>query len=134
MELKELCGKHILSGIETGYVEEDEMACGYIKFCLDGIVYMAIEDPDDGWRSYCRELIVSDMPCDIALPDVEVFGVMQDGSLSRNDVLRLFDTTTAEEVLAVGTEDWDGWYPCCVMRWTPENLSCNVERKKENEK
>jgi hypothetical protein len=54
-ELKDFVGKHILSGIEFStmirkdYWGEDE-SVNYIKFTLDGITYLAVEDPDDGYN------------------------------------------------------------------------------------
>ena len=65
MELSDLVGIHKLSGVETGQVNVtdefgDTQDCGFVKFTLDGVHYMAVEDPDDGYRSRCRELVVSE--------------------------------------------------------------------------
>lgn len=131
MELKDLCGKHILSGIETGVVKQDGEQCNYIKFCLDGVCYLAVEDPSDGWRSYCQELIITSEPCKIKIPNVEVIGTMNYDEFNErdDDVLTLIDAITGKEVLSVGTLSFDDWYPCCLMEWTPENLSCNIGRE-----
>ncbi len=77
MELCELAGKHVLSGIETGQVVRESLGfCterhGYIKFTLDGVTYMAEEDPEDGWRSYMKDLTIVKEPCKIHLPNVAV--------------------------------------------------------------
>lgn len=73
MELLDLVGTHQLSGVETGQMTvEDEWAgqqdCQFVKFTLDGVHYMAVEDPDDGYRSRCRDLVVSDKPPRYSFP------------------------------------------------------------------
>ena len=132
MKLADLKGKHILSGIETGmtkvpdgYGEEGN----YVKFCLDGTNYMAIEDPSDGWRSYLADIVVSDTPCKIQIPDTEVMATIRDTDKygENSEVLVLTDCKTANIVLEVGTENVGDYYPLCVLEWTPENLWCNKE-------
>ena len=82
MELKELVGKHFLSGIETGTEERSKRFYGneivsYVKFCIDGVNYMAVEDPCDGYRSYCGDLDISETPCKIQIPTTEVLCTMR---------------------------------------------------------
>ena len=81
-ELKDLIGKHILSGVETGVLKRKrywrEEECAYVKFTLDGVTYLAIEDPDDGYRSYMEELEISEIPCKVNLPNIEVLCKMMD--------------------------------------------------------
>ena len=132
MELKDLIGRHILSGIETGQVMCEsfgyEEECEYIKFTLDGVHYMAVEDPDDGYRSYMRELEISDTPCRYSLPDVEVECHMLPDCVEcsyENDILVFVDVRNGKEVLSVGTGATDDYYPYCVLNYKPENLSCN---------
>lgn len=76
MCLKELCGIHVLSGIEVGMREVERYGCkecaNYIKFTLDGITYLAVEDPSDGYRSYMDDLEIVDETCKIKLPNVQV--------------------------------------------------------------
>lgn len=134
MELKELVGTHILSGVETGTLKRTkyswEEECAYAKFTLDGVTYLAIEDPDDGYRSYMEELEVSDTPCKIKLPDIEVFCLMMaDDRYERNDVLLFIDVLSGKEILSVGTMNYDDYYPCCHMEYHPENMYCNREVK-----
>lgn len=133
MELKELVGKHFLSGIETGTEERSKRFYGnetvsYVKFCIDGVNYMAVEDPCDGYRSYCSDLDISETPCKIQIPTTEVLCTMRpndDRWGVNNDVLVLTDCETGLVVLEVGTANTNDYYPYCVMEWTPENLSCN---------
>lgn len=130
--LKDLVGRHILSGIETGQVKRTifgyEEECNYIKFTLDGVHYMAVEDPDDGYRSYLYDLEISDTPCRYPLPDVAVECHMRPDDVEHyevNDILVFVDVKNGKEVLAIGTGNTDDYYPYCVLDYIPENLSCN---------
>ena len=130
MELNELIGNHILSGVETGVLTKNnygwEDMCNYIKFTLDGVTYMAVEDPDDGYRSFMEELEISKEPCKVSLPNIEVFcAMMADDRYKRNDVLLFFDVLSGKEILSVGTESYDDYYPICHLEYHPENMYCN---------
>lgn len=50
MELRELTGLHVLDAVDfsmsMSIVEDPQV----MSFRVDGIVYMAAEDPDDGYR------------------------------------------------------------------------------------
>lgn len=56
-----LNGTHILTGVGFGsLVRKDSL--GYsekvntVLFTLDGKNYQAVENPDDGYRSYCKDI------------------------------------------------------------------------------
>lgn len=130
MELKDLVGKHILSGVETGVLKRKmyrwEEQCNYIKFTIDGVTYLAIENPDDGYRSFTEELDVSEEPCKFNLPNIEVVcKMMEDTYYERNDILQFIDVLSGEEILSVGTGNYDDYYPYCHMEYHPENMYCN---------
>jgi hypothetical protein len=59
IELENLIGEHLLSGVDNIQVDETE-PIDAILFILDGVTYMAIEDPDDGYRSMLAELKIVD--------------------------------------------------------------------------
>ena len=131
MELNDLCGSHVLRGIETGQKERTvfgyKETCNYVKFQLDETVYIAMENPSDGYRSYCEDLVIEDTPCKIQIPDVPVVcSMLGDNEFERNDVLVLTDFETGKIVLQVGTGNFDDYYPYCVFEWHPENLACNA--------
>lgn len=138
MELKELEGKHILQGIEVSSEPTTGWSwcnnANYIKFKLDGVTYKATENPDDGYRSYCKELeIVKDNP-EIPLPDVEVecrhkrYNKDKWGWSRIDDILEFTDVKNGKVILTIGTEDIGDYYPGCVLSWVPENLSINENK------
>lgn len=130
LNLSDLVGAHVLSGIETGVrAFDDSFWCetsNYIKFTLDGITYMAVEDPDDGYRSYMGEILQVDETCRIRIPDVAVLCSMKDEI--DHDILVFRDAINGEIVLEVGTDYTDSYYPYCVMNYHPEKLACNTIR------
>lgn len=138
MELKDLVGNHLMTGIETGTVKRncwgDELInCNYVKFRLDGVTYMAVEDPEDGYRSCCEELKIVDEECKTALPTILVECKMREDAYAnswceeKNDILEFYDVTNKQMFMAVGTGNIDDWYPYFVFEYTPELLSCNAQ-------
>ena len=130
MKLKDLTGKHILSGIEVGQktVERylSKKTCNYIKFTVDGTTYMALEDPSDGYRSYMHELVIVEEPCKIQLPNIFVCCHMRgNGDHESNDIIVFVDFENGKEILEIGTGNYDGYYPYCVLNYYPEDMSCN---------
>lgn len=126
MELKELVGKHILQGIEL--CETEHVGC--VKFTLDDITYMAVENPSDGYRSYCDDLVVVNESCLTKLPNIEVMCChITECGYGNGDLLDFIDANNGKRFLRIGTENVDDYYPCCVFDYTPENLSCNENRE-----
>lgn len=130
MELKELCGKHVFSGCELtnekrkiyGYEEN----CQVCLFTLDGVTYKAIENPDDGYRSFCEEIKTSEKPPKYLFDGITVVCSMRDDDrYDKHDVLVVRDAENGKTVLEVGTMCCDGYYPCCYFAYTPENMECN---------
>lgn len=96
--------------------------CSVIRFKLDGVVYVAIEDPSDGYRNYLGELKVDTKEINNAFTGVEVKGVYKE---SGDVILCLVDTTTNEAVLTVGTDYSDDYYPYFVANFNPAAMSVN---------
>lgn len=120
MELKDLVGLHKLSGVDIS-TEND---AAVIKFVLDKITYKATEDPEDGYRSSCRELQVTEEKVSNKFPSQKVM-VKTDG-IAYNDIIQLIDIKTGKVVLEVGTDNSDGYYPCCVMYFEPRHMAINI--------
>lgn len=139
MVLSDLVGVHTMTGIETGTVKREnwwlgEDNCNYVKFRLDGVTYMAVEDPDDGYRSLCRELEVVDEECKTRLPDILVECKMRDDfhddvwGTEENDILEFYDTVNKQMFMAVGTGNTNDYYPYFAFEYMPEELSCNATK------
>lgn len=130
MELSDLVGLHELSGVDTATEELVEKyrteTVDVVRFVLGGKTYRAIEDPDDGYRSYLKNIEVCDDPVTNNFPPQKVLGKMkEDSSYGSSDIIQFVDVVTGKVVMEVGTENSADYYPWCVMNWSPENLSCN---------
>lgn len=118
VELESLVGKHILSGVDLGTQGE----ASTIVFLLDGKTYMAVEDPDDGYRSSLGTFEMTDLVVKNVFEGQEVVGSMSSGS---DTTLELTDAATGKIVLRVGTDNSDDYYPSFVSEFTPENMAAN---------
>lgn len=130
MEVKELVGKHLLTGVDSYSKEEtDKSSYSYgedancVSFILDGVTYTATEDPNDGYRSSMKSLEIDKYAVKNIFPEVEVFGKMKaNEEYSVNDTIQFVNTKNGEVVLEVGTDNTDDYYPCFVGNFYPENL------------
>lgn len=131
MELTDLIGEHVLSGVD--FVNEEVKTwgdnyepCQVMRFRLDGIVYQVVEDPSDGYRSSMREISVAELPITNEFEGVRVVGRHDTGDThDRNDILVLTDVVTGKDVLWAGTSNFDDYYPSFVANFTPENMEIN---------
>jgi len=115
LKLDDLVGLHDLSGVSF---QEDS-----VLFILDGVTYKAVENSSDGYRSYCEDLVISQEKVLNTFPPQRVEGVLLD-----EGYIRFVDVQTNKEVLDVGTDHVDAWYPTCIMHWYPENLYINMNK------
>lgn len=135
--LESLVGEHVLDAVDTstesvkreyGDYYED---CEIIRFRLDGIVYTAIEDPSDGYRSCLERLFVSaDAPVSNVFPPIRVLARKKEREEygGEPDVLELIDLVTGKTVMAVGTDNSDDYYPSFVGSFWPENMATNADK------
>lgn len=128
----ELVGEHEFSGVETGYMNyKDELRwetkdCQYVKFTLDGIHYVAVEDPEDGYRSCCGTFQVELTPPKYSFEPIKVIcSMMPDDSYQRNDVLVIVDAITNKVILEIGTCNIGDWYPYFHFEYHPEDMCHN---------
>jgi len=131
VKLESLVGKHLLSGVDEinrqfehwGSMED----CQCINFVLDGITYTAIEDPDDGYRSTMEGIIKSDDVVSNTFKPIEVIVSyrIKDSDNNECDILDFFDAKNGKQIMEIGTDNSDDYYPSFVANWTPENLSVN---------
>lgn len=125
IKFETLVGLHELSGVsfEQFYDEDrydDAQVCNFI---LDGVTYSAVEDPDDGWRSSLRHLIVSSNPLMNTFAPVTVLVTIRD--VDDTYILDLIDAVTGKVVLSVGTDSSVSYYPTFIADWRPQNLIHN---------
>lgn len=138
IELNTLVGEHILTGVDHeqvrivdagGYDYEDATM---LRFVLDGQIYVATEDPNDGYRSSLRSLLIVDGPpvANMFAP-VRVF-VREAGSDREyvNDYLEFIDANNGKTILEVGTDNADDYYPSFVGRFWPERMAVNAAIEK----
>ena len=133
MELKDLVGKHLLTGVDEFTKAEIVYGgfedCQYLNFILDGVTYTVIEDPDDGYRSSMKEIKVSDVPLTNMFAPIEVIASYKDIDKygTKGDLLIITDAKNGKVILEIGTEDTNDYYPSFVANWSPENMAVNNE-------
>lgn len=135
IELTDLLGKGVLDAVDFDTENRKRYGdryedCQVIRFRLNGTVYVAIEDPEDGYRSCMSELVIDkDAKLSNVFPMVEVVGRHRTkGKYSgEDDVLELVDAATGEVVLEVGTDNVNDYYPGFVASFHPENMVINVK-------
>lgn len=134
VELESLVGEHVLDGVDlfadnikASWGDSFEY-CEMIRFRLDGRVYTAIENPDDGYRSSMRGLYLTDDAVKNAFPPVKVLARMKSqGEYGQsNDTLQLIDVVTGKIVLEAGTDNTDDYYPWFVGAFFPECMATNA--------
>lgn len=133
-------GVHYLSGIgnTTYHCDWDNAEVDVDLFCIDGIVYGAYIDPADGYRSYGRITAATDVAnckCQFTFPPqkviVENVHTKIDGEYGiATDAYKIVikDAILDKEVLVVGTDYSDDYYPCAIFDYQPMNLYANVEK------
>ncbi|MDE2590002.1 MAG: hypothetical protein KGL95_10110 [Patescibacteria group bacterium] len=132
VELKQLIGKHKLSGVDfenesiKRYEYSDFEDCQVIRFCIDGKTYIGLEDPSDGYRSCMKEcFVVKEKPKNM-FKSIEVYCIMKEPyDYHEHDMLQVYDTKTNKIILEVGTKDISDYYPSFVANWYPENMCLN---------
>ena len=124
MELKDLVGPHILDAVdfEPQGLPARLKDCNCIRFRLDGTVYVAIEDPNDGYRSCMGELKVME---DATMTNVFLWTRVIARCSTEDDILYLVDETTGEVVVEVGTDCSDDYYPYFVANFNPGAMVIN---------
>ncbi len=126
MTLEDLGGKlMMLDGIDflniTKY--QDSQVC---NFRLDGIVYSAIEDPEDGWRSAMKEIILTENKSMMnTFKPITIFTNYIGSDCM--DILELIDVQSKKPILSIGTNYTDNYYPFFVANFIPSNMLVNSD-------
>jgi len=117
MELKDLEGKHILTGVD--YLPKEYGAEAI--FCLDGITYKITEDADDGYRSYMGQLEITTQKVRNTFPEQKVVVTYR----GEDEEMLVFITESGKKLLAVGTDYSEDYYPMAIFDWNPELMDIN---------
>ena len=125
MELAALVGRWVLSGAEPGYTPKKSFYGGEptLSFILDSKTYTAVEDPADGYRSYLRD-VYEGGECANTFAGEEVDIRLVEGDRYFYGIIAT-STATGEEILRIGTNDYDDYYPVCILEFHPQNLDVN---------
>lgn len=143
----------MLSGVSYDGAEISDYAIGgygddrpgnAISFCLGDTTYTCFEDPNDGYRSSLGLVLaragnrlknnfeaVGLLPfaCACGASDDECYfmPLAQCLGLGKAPPIVAFGApnciTLQDCALAIGTSNYDDWYPSCVMRFSAENLT-----------
>ena len=101
-------------------------------FKLGSVVFDAIEDPDDGYRSYLQSIPITD-PKDLifsTLPIVDV-RVEMDLNFEEDGFFKLVDVNN-HTWLTIGTDHTDEYYPWFVFDYTPNTDHNTFATPKDN--
>jgi hypothetical protein len=125
-ELKDLVGKHMLECAARTDIRHPFDSDGEgIAWAMDGKIYIAFQDVDDGYRSSCAPLLVGDGNAySLWSPEYimrQVVGrhVTKGEYDEGSDILELVDVKTGHVWLRVGTENIGDYYPWFVAQWFP---------------
>ena len=121
MELQDLVGSHVLTGVDFEDYSDD---CHAINFILDDVTYSVIEDSENNYRSAMREAIISDKEISNIFRPVTVEGIMRDQLFDQ--LIDFIDVETGKIVLSVGTDNSVQYYPCFIAQFNPENMCINA--------
>lgn len=104
-----------LSGVDIGSI--------FVRIILNGIVYEFTEDIEDGYRSYMCDPKVVNKRVINTFPPVSV--EIKVDSRDFFSGITAYDVFTKEEVLEIGTDHYEQYYPVAISYWNPEGLIIN---------
>lgn len=109
------------------YIKEEGMMLFYgvsgNEFKLNDKVFEAVEDPDDGYRSYMESVEIRDSKGIFLGIPLGVVKVEQVTTTEYHDSFggyQLVDVFTGHVWLTFGTDNWDDYYPTFVFEYTPD--------------
>ena len=127
-------GLHTISGIGNTTTQEGvyDTDVDVDLFCIDGVTYGAFIDPNDGYRSYGVIKAMPEHKCQYTFPpqvikieNKTIKGNPMDYFAEDKSLHVMTDATNGKEVLVVGTDYSEDYYPNACFKWQPENLEVN---------
>ncbi len=132
-------GMHKFSGVSHIKVEDEywDKSEDGILLTIDGENYIAVTDPDDGYRSYGCFYIDKSHAQRVTFPEQDVLvdfhkkdTTDEDGYVVNYNELVIYNTN-GRLILRVGTDYSDYWYPCAIFEYHPENLPINEKHEEK---
>ena len=125
IEFSALYGLHELSGVDFEVVKATERYdedANVMRLLIDGRIYVATEDPDDGYRSTLGTFELVDGPPiqNTFTPIPVIVSAREHGEDSKSDVIDFVAVATGKIVASVGTENTDDYYPYFVANFDPQ--------------
>jgi hypothetical protein len=133
-------GPHWFSGIQEFHIDEDEDTFSQLDgyaIEIDGKIYLAVEDPSDGYRSYAylRDVVPSTIGIEInnhfepqkVYAETKHETIVEDGWTSRDAEVFRLKNQYGQTVLEISTDYAEDYYPVGSVRYFPENLPCNAK-------
>lgn len=103
----------------------DENA-SFIAFTLDGVTWMAQEDPSDGYRSSLDSIVQVPAALVNTFPPCRVRAEWEaNEEHCQNEIVVFRSVETGLPVLEVGTANTDDYYPSFVGNFMPQNMDIN---------
>lgn len=140
MELEDLVGGHVLDAVDFSNEQVKTWGdryedCQVVRFRLDGVVYIATEDPSDGYRSRMQNLTTGDWNMNNVFQPHHVLAVHRTQGVYglEDDILELYDTITGDVILTVGTEHVHDYYPSFVASFSPTAMALNQTSKHDEQ-
>ncbi len=132
-------GAHLLSGVDEFRITGDLWDVDGWSILLDGEMYIAYYDPDDGYRSYAsiRKATaeeVANIKIINKFPPQEVISssyretIEEDGWCQRDAETFRLANCRGDLVLEVSTDYSEDYYPHGHVEYRPENLPINLNR------
>lgn len=127
VQLKDLEGIHSLDAVDMGTSEREGMLeeildAQHIRFRLDGVLYVAYEDPMDGYRSCIKDIeILENARIKNVFPSIMVKAELDE------EVLYFKDLKSGEVVMEIGTIQ-NEWYPSFIARFDPKGIFYNIHQ------
>ena len=115
---------------------EEEESRNVCYFMWQGQIYMAAEDPNDGYRSslafveVCPDLFPASVwepseRCETRYRESTEYPEDTWRSPERCSIVEFVSVITGKIVLEIGTTNTDDYYPSCVLHFDPRNMSHN---------
>lgn len=126
-----LVGERVLTGVdfEIKQLPNNDKA-NLMRFVLDGVIWEAVEDPEDDYRSSLDVLEKSCVPVQNTFPPCKLRMELFTGDKhDKAECIRGYDVVTGGLVLEVGTRNTDDYYPWYSAVFDPKAMAINAGKE-----